>query len=202
MRVTPLVKLRFTFFLRALVDLLLPLAGAAAGAAAVAGAAATFSSAIIVLLASYALAFGGFLLIGDRLALAFASAGVRLGPLSANRKAFLMTDATVASDFFKTLDVERDFAAKIAFGLVLGNLPTEGDQLLISQILDPDVFGDIGVFADFARKGRADAVNIRKGGHDAFFIGDINPDNRCNRFVFSPLINLVSACASDSGRCT
>src|SRR5574344_2438355 len=114
MRAPPLVKLRFTFFLRALVDLLLPLAGAAV-AAAVAGAAATFSSAIINSLASYALAFGGFLLIGDRLALAFASAGVRLGPLSANRKAFLMTDATVASDFFKTLDVERDFAAKIAF---------------------------------------------------------------------------------------
>src|SRR5574344_2140952 len=107
---TPLVKLRFTFFLRALVDLLLPLAGAAV-AAAVAGAAATFSSAIITSLASYALAFGGFLLIGDRLALTLAGAGVRLGPLSTDGKTFLMTDATVASDFFKAFDVQRDFAA-------------------------------------------------------------------------------------------
>jgi hypothetical protein len=32
-----------------------------------------------------------------------------------------MTDATIASDFFEPLDVERDFAAKIAFGLVLRN---------------------------------------------------------------------------------
>src|SRR5574344_2478899 len=112
MRAPPLVKLRFTFFLRALVDLLLPLAGAAVGAA-VAGAAATFSSAIINSLASYALAFGGFLLVGDRLALTFTGAGVRLGPLSANREAFLVADATIASDFLEAFDVEGHFAAKI-----------------------------------------------------------------------------------------
>jgi hypothetical protein len=92
-------------------------------AAAAAGAAADgfLISSAMMDLASYGLAFSGFLLVGDGLSLALAGTSVGLGTLSANREAFLMTDATIASDFFKPLDVERDFAAKIAFGLVLRN---------------------------------------------------------------------------------
>jgi hypothetical protein len=80
-----------------------------------------------------------------------------------------MTDPAVATDFFETLDVQRDFAAKVAFGFVLGDLGPKGDDLLVGQVLDADVFADIGVFADLLGGRIADAENVGKTHDNAFF---------------------------------
>jgi hypothetical protein len=51
----------------------------------------------------------------DGFARAFASACVGLGALAANRQATTVANATVATDFYQTLNRAVDFAAQITF---------------------------------------------------------------------------------------
>src|ERR1700753_4191122 len=56
-----------------------------------------------------------FLLAGDRFRGAFARTRVGMRALTMNRKATAMTQPAIAAEIHQTLDVLRDFAAKIAF---------------------------------------------------------------------------------------
>jgi hypothetical protein len=56
-----------------------------------------------------------FLLVGHCSARAFAGAGVCAGALASYGQTSSVADASVTADFDEALDVQRDFAAQIAF---------------------------------------------------------------------------------------
>ncbi len=123
---------------------------------------------------------GSFLLVGDGLPLTFAGTGVGARALSAARESAFVADATIAANFGEALDVERDFAAEIAFGAVLGDFSTKSSELLIGEVFGADVDANAGIGADFVSSGVTDTVDIGKGDHDALLIRDINPSNTCH----------------------
>ena len=123
---------------------------------------------------------GGLFLVGDGLPLTFAGTGVGAGALATDRKATAMTDATIAADFGEAFDVERDFAAEVALGVVFRDFVTDRGQLGVGQILDADVFVDFDGGEDLFGGRGTDTVDVGKGDDDALLIGDINPDNTCH----------------------
>src|ERR1700677_4507527 len=88
---------------------------------------------------------GGFVALdADRLARAFARAGVGAGALTANRETTAMTDASVAIDGLEALEILLQLAAKVAFDDVLVFLDDLDDavELRIGQRLGADVGAD------------------------------------------------------------
>ncbi len=128
-----------------------------------------------------------FLLVGDGLPLAFARTGIGASTLSTARKAAFVADAAIAADFGETLDVKRNFTAKVAFGAVFGDLVTKSGQLLIGEVFGADVDIDASILADFLCGRVSDTIDVGKGNDDPFLIRDINPSNTCHicfRFPF------------------
>ncbi len=86
----------------------------------------------------------------DRLARAFAGAGVGLGALAAHRQAAQVADAAIALDALQALEVHADLAAQIAFDDILAVLDRVDDlgELLLGQILGADARIDVGLGQD------------------------------------------------------
>jgi hypothetical protein len=64
------------------------------------------------------------LVVGDGLARTLAGSGVGLITLATARKILLMPLSAIGTDFFQSLNVERDFTAQITFDDVLRDLGT------------------------------------------------------------------------------
>jgi hypothetical protein len=123
--------------------------------------------------------FGVFVALhADRLAGAFARAGVRAGALTANGKTATMTDAAVTIDRLEPLEILLQFAAQIAFDhiLVFGDDLDDPVELLIAQALGANIGADFSLFEDQLRPGRANAVNVREGGFNPFVTGNIDTE--------------------------
>src|SRR6185503_4351105 len=121
--------------------------------------------------------------------------GVGLGPLPAHRQRAAVAQPAVAADFHQPLDVHRDLLAEIALdaALVLDHLADLADVVL-GEILDPEVGADPGVLEDRVRPHPADAVDVGEPDLDALGAREINAcDSR-----HSPIP--AAACVSDSGR--
>ena len=72
-----------------------------------------------------------------------------------------MTDATVAADFLKTLDIERDLSSEITFHrLRLIDHGADSLHLIVRQIPDTGVGADLRLCKDTVRTGSAYPVNI------------------------------------------
>ena len=122
----------------------------------------------------------GFLLVRDGLPLTFAGTGIGASALATDGETAFVADATVAADFGEALDVERHFAAEIAFGRILGDFVTKSGQLLIGEVFGADVDADAGIGADLFGGRGPNAIDVGKGDHDALLNRDINPSNTCH----------------------
>jgi len=105
----------------------------------------------------------------DGFARAFAGAGVGLGALPAHGQAPQVTDAAIAFDALKTLEVHADLAAEIAFDDVFAFLNGMDDlrELLLAQVLGADVRVDVGAGQDIFGIAGADAINVAQSDFDA-----------------------------------
>src|SRR5437868_917227 len=115
-----------------------------------------------------------FLLAGDRLGRTFAGACIGMRALAPDRKAFPMPEAPVAAEVHQPLDIHRHFAAEVAFDKVVPiDRLADLDHLGIGQVVDPAVFGDPHLFADFPGLGGADAMDVAKPDLDALLRGNV-----------------------------
>jgi hypothetical protein len=86
------------------------------------------------------------LLAGDGLARTLATTRVRPGALPADGQACTVTTALVGADLDLATDVGGHLATEVALGLVVGLDPvTQGDELLVVQLVDTRVPADAGV---------------------------------------------------------
>ena len=115
----------------------------------------------------------------DRLAGAFAGAGVGLGALAADGKAAQVPDAAIAFDGLKAFEVHADFAAEIAFDGVFAVLNSVNDlgELGFREILGADARIDVGSSEDIFRVAGADAVNVTQRDFDALVGGNFYSDD-------------------------
>src|SRR3984957_763104 len=118
------------------------------------------------------------LLAGDGLRLALAGAGVGVGALAAHRQLLAMTQAAIGAQIHQPLDVDRDFAAKVAFDHIvtvdcLANLQNFG----IGQLRDTPLRWDMHLLDNLFSLLWPDAVDILKRDDHALVGGDINACN-------------------------
>ena len=87
-----------------------------------------------------------------------------------------MANAAIAIDRLKPLEIRLQFPAKITFDRELagGDRLNDLADLLGAQIFRADVGIDIDLLEDALRGARANAINIREGGFDAFVAWNFN----------------------------
>src|SRR3972149_7724206 len=103
------------------------------------------------------------------LARALAGPGVGMGPLAADRKPAGMPKPPIAADIHQPLDVHRDLLAQISLDAAPGidDLAALAD-LLLGQVLDPDVGVDSGLSQDRVGAVTPDPVDVGEADLDSF----------------------------------
>ena len=98
----------------------------------------------------------------DGLAFAFASAGIRVSALAADRESLAVTNATVAVDLLEALQIEWQFPAEVAFDNVVVGLDVgdDGTQLLVGQFTGAGIWIDINLLQNLFGEAWADAVDV------------------------------------------
>src|SRR5687767_2156239 len=105
----------------------------------------------------------GLLLSGDGALRALARACVGLGALPADGQVRAVTAALVAADLHLAADVGGDLATEVALGLVVGlDVVAEGHQLVVVQLVDPQVGADAGGGEGLVRTGATDPEDVRE----------------------------------------
>src|SRR5260370_29322499 len=100
--------------------------------------------------------------------------------LPADREAAAVAHAAVGTDLGQALDVRRDVAPEVALDEdLLARCHTVDDlaqagNLLLAEVLGPDVRVEVGRLHDLLRGRAADAVDVHQGDDDAFGVGDVN----------------------------
>ena len=93
-----------------------------------------------------------FLLVSNSSLRTFSGSSVGLGLLTTNRKAFSMTNTSVASDFLQSLDVHCDLSSKITlYGNGLVDYITDTSYFFIGQISDTGIRIDICLLPESCR---------------------------------------------------
>ena len=81
-----------------------------------------------------------------------------------------MTNAAIAADVFKSLDVKLDLTVKIALDLdIFVYIGTKRVLLLVGQVLDANVGIDVRRFKNFDRRGTPDTVDVSQTDLNTFF---------------------------------
>src|SRR4051794_34409064 len=123
----------------------------------------------------------GLLLAGDGALRALAGARVGLGALSAHRESATVAEALVAADLDLAADVGGDLATEVTLHLVGAfDVVAEGDELVVGQVLDPDVAADAGEAQGLQGAGAADAVDVREGDLHALVARDVDAGETCH----------------------
>jgi hypothetical protein len=105
--------------------------------------------------------FSGFLLVRHSLALAFASAAVVLGPLSAQGQSRAVPDASIATDIHQSLDVQLNLRAEFTFDFeAVSNNSTDLRELVVVPVLNLGIEFDTRFFQDVTCPAPADAVDV------------------------------------------
>ena len=100
------------------------------------------------------------LLVRDGLLRTLSGARVVLRVLSTNRQASPVTDASVAADLGKSLDVHRDLTAKVTFDMIIiSDDLSEFPDFIIGQISAAGIGIHTGLLDDLRRGRAADAIN-------------------------------------------
>jgi len=123
------------------------------------------------------------------LARTFARARVGLSALAAHWKAAHVADTTVTFDTLKALQVHADLATQITFNDVLSVLNCMHNlrQLLLSQILGPNAWIDIGFGQNLDCVCGTNAVNVSKRDINALIRRNFNTNDACHKILSLPL---------------
>src|SRR3990170_21096 len=106
----------------------------------------------------------GLLLAGHRALGPLARARVGPGALATDREALAVAAALVAADLDLAADVGGHFAAEVTLDLEVGlDVVAELDQLVVAQLVHPQVGADAGGVEQLVGAGTADAEDVRAG---------------------------------------
>jgi len=121
----------------------------------------------------------------DGLAGTFASAGIGLGALTANRQAAKMPHAPVTLDALQALEIHADLAAQIAFDDILAVLDGMDNlrELLLGQIFGADTRVDVSLGKNDIGVTGADAIDVAQGDIDALVRWNFYSDDAGHKFV-------------------
>src|SRR3984885_9306397 len=126
----------------------------------------------------YSLFANLLLLAGDRLGRPLARTRVGMGALTAHRQSAAMTQAAVAAEIHQPLDVDAGLATKIALDDVVAvDHFADLQDLLIAQLADAAILGDLHLLDDVGRALRADAMDVLERDQDALVGRDIHAGN-------------------------
>src|SRR5215467_44043 len=143
------------------------------------------------------LLLAGLLLAGHGLLAALAGPGVGLGPLAMDRQPTAMADALVAADLHLAPDVRLDLTAKVTFDPVGGVDPVaELDEVVVGQVMHPDVAADAGGCQRLAGAGAAYPVDVGEGNLKALLAREVNTNQTCHVRAVLLLFTEVSPTAS------
>lgn len=135
----------------------------------------------------------------DRLSRTFAGSCVGLGTLTTDRQAAQMTLASVGLDCLKTLQVDAQLSAKVAFDDIFAILDRLHDlgELLLRQVPGADRAVHFRPFEDLDRVDRSKAVNVAKSDVDPLFTGNVNTKDTWHNWEFLTLPLLVTRIRAD-----
>jgi hypothetical protein len=113
--------------------------------------------------------------------------------LAANRQRAAVTQAAVAAEVHQTLDVHGDFAAQVAFDLIIAvDRLADGENFGVRELVDAAIERNADLGDDLGSELLADAVNVLKRNDDALVGGMLTPAIRA---IFSspcrPLVRHV-----------
>src|ERR1700722_4467788 len=118
------------------------------------------------------------LLAGDGLRLAFAGAGVGVGALATHRQLLAMAQAAIGAQIHQPLDVDRDFAAQVAFDDVVAvDRLADLQNFRIGQLGDTPLRWDMHLLDNLFGLLAADAVDVLERDDHALVGGNINACN-------------------------
>src|SRR5215831_849830 len=127
------------------------------------------------------LLLAGLLLAGHGLLPALARPGVGLRPLAVHRQPAAMADALLAADLHLAPDVRLDLAAEVTFDPVRGVDPvTELREVVVGQVVHPDVAADPGGVQRLPGAGAADPVDVGEGDLKALLAREVDTDQTCH----------------------
>src|SRR5690606_25760741 len=125
------------------------------------------------------------LLAGDGALRTLAGASVGLGALTADREAHAVAAALVAADLDLATDVGLDLTTEVTLDLEVGvDLVAELDQLLVTQLVDPEVRVDPGRCEQLLGAGTADAVDVGECDLDALVAREVYTCEACHVWRF------------------
>src|SRR6516165_11054790 len=118
------------------------------------------------------------LLAGDRLGRTLARARVGVGALTAHRQPAPMAQAAIAAEIHQALDVHADLATQIAFDHVVAvDHFADLQNLLVGQLTDATVSGNLHLLHDLGRRLRTDAMDVLERDQHALVGRDIHTGN-------------------------
>src|SRR5690606_26888234 len=108
--------------------------------------------------------------------------------LSAYRESAAMANAAIASDFRETLDIQGDFATKIAFYLLrLVDRFANAAEFVFRQIAHARIRINAGRLQQLLGSRLADPEDVRQGDYHALVARNVNTSNTSHRQWAPPL---------------
>jgi hypothetical protein len=119
----------------------------------------------------------------DRLAWAFAGAGIGLRALPADWQAAQMANTSVTFDTLESLEIHTDFAAQVAFDHVLAILNRMHDlrKLLFRQVLSANARINIRLRQDVFGIAGPNPVDVAQCDIDSLIRGNFNTNNTSHK---------------------
>src|SRR5499427_1909395 len=129
----------------------------------------------------YGLLLGGLLLAGHGLLPALARPGIGLRPLAVHRQPAAVADALVAADLHLAPDIRLNLAAEVTFDPIRAVDPvTELHDVVVGQIVHPDVAADPGGVQRLPGAGAADPVDVGEGDLKALLAREVDTNQTCH----------------------
>lgn len=92
-----------------------------------------------------------------------------------------MTNASVAADFNKSLNVESNVSSKVALNHeVVVDIVTELSNIVFAEVLDSDIRVYTCVCENFIRRFTAYSVDISESDFNSLILGKVNTGNTCH----------------------
>src|SRR5215208_3853813 len=107
-----------------------------------------------------------------------------------------MTASLVGTDLEFASDVGRDLPAQVTLYLIVRLDPvTQGDQLFVGQLVNPDITADLGRFQGLQGASLPNAVNVGQGDLEPLLAGQVDTDQAGHKAVTFRLVDARSCCA-------
>src|SRR3954470_1803604 len=132
------------------------------------------------------LLLAGLLLAGDGLARALARARVGAGALTVDGQPAAVAQPLVAADLHLAADVGGHLAAQVALDAeVLVDVVAQSQQVLVAEVLDPQVRADARGLEGLLGVGLADAVDVGERDLHPLLAGQVDAGQSCHVLGYS-----------------